>query len=60
MFFQMDSENVVAQWLAHFPLVLEIPDLRRGKFWSPITLSIVSFAGMTLDTVSASSYGSGR
>ena len=36
----------------HLPLVLEVPGsipLRRGKFRCPNTLSLVSFAGMTLD-----------
>ena len=37
------------------------PRSRRGKFRSSNTLSLVSFAGMTLDKfISASSFGSGR
>ena len=48
-----DLPLVVAQWLAHLPLVLEgpglIPACGDGKFRCPNTLSLVSFAGMTLD-----------
>ena len=47
---------MVAQWLAHLPLVLEVPG--RGPWFDhrlqrkisvSETLSLVSFAGMTLD-----------
>ena len=46
----------------HLPLVLEVPGSipahGRGIFPCPNTLSLVSFAGMTLE--SASSFGSGH
>ena len=44
---------MVAQWLAHRPLVLEvmgsIPVAVEEKFLCPNMLSVVSFAGMTLN-----------
>ena len=47
---------MVAQWFSVFSALASgargprfDPRSRRGKFWSPNTLSVVSFAGMTLD-----------
>ena len=46
------TENEVAQWLANLRLVLEIPGSipdQGGENFSLNRLSLVSFAGMTLD-----------
>ena len=49
----MRPGSVVVQWLAHLPLMLEVPGLipahGEENFWCPNMRSVVSFAGMTLD-----------
>ena len=55
------DKSMVAQWLAHLPLVLEVQGLilacGEEKFLCLNTLSLVSFAGMTLNTCAVLWFG---
>ena len=56
----MHIESVVATWLAHWPLVLEVIGLifvaGEEKFQCLNMLSLVSFAGMTLNKCGGSGH----
>ena len=53
LFLSSFPESAEVQWLTHLPLEVPGPRFdprsRQGKFYSPNTLSLVSFAGMTQD-----------